>query len=143
MGKFGQRAVITYEGRRSDGEVFDSSQNNGSLSVVLGNADVFPKVERALMEMMVGETRSLDICHEDAYGKFLPEMVREIPLYAMPNSHKLREGMTIRVTSDDIPVPSYAYVKTIAKGKVLLDFNHPLAGEDLSYTITLVSIEDV
>jgi peptidylprolyl isomerase len=142
MGKYRQCAHIYYEGSRVDGEVFDSNAGEEPLSFVIGNAEVFPKIENAVMGMSIGEKRTVFIPREDAYGPVRQELIQEIPLYALPNGFLLEEGMTIRLAGNNASYPPIAQVVRIKSGKACLDLNHPLAGEDLVYTITLVGLED-
>jgi peptidylprolyl isomerase len=142
MAQFGQRAYIVFEGRKADGAVFDESSDEDPLSFILGNAEVFPKIEEAVLEMTVGESRTVFLAQEDAYGTFRPELIEKVPLYVLPRSYELEKGMVIRINRDDQPFSSIARVIDVAEGMVHLDFNHPLAGEEFTYTITLIDVRD-
>jgi FKBP-type peptidyl-prolyl cis-trans isomerase 2 len=141
MARIGQQVSIVFEGRRADGTVFDESAEGEPLSFVIGNAEVFPKVEEAVKEMELGEERTIYLSKEDAYGTYKTELIEQVPQYVFPKSFELKEGMTLKRQRKDRPFDSIARVLKIEDGMIYLDFNHPLADEDLVYTITLVDVQ--
>ena len=137
--KYGEKVSIAYKGRYADSnEVFDVRDTSDPAEIVLGHAQIFPLIERELKTMEEGETRVVELPCRQAYGEFKPEAVRKFPLIAMPNWQDLSEGMLIEVNSDRAVTPARALVKSIQDEYITLDFNHPLAGRDLVYEVTLL-----
>ena len=140
---YGRKISFSYQGRVvGASNPFDVCSPDDPFEVVLGEGRVFPVLEQALRGMEVGETKEVFIPCDEAYGKVDEKAVREIPLNSMPNYEQLVEGETILINSDRADQPGRALVKSISNGRLTLDFNHPLAGQDLSYEITLQSVSD-
>lgn len=141
MGKYQKKAKFIYKGSFPDGEVFDDGTKE-PLEIVFGRGHVMEALENALMEMEVGEERTLELSAEEAYGPYNEDAIQYVPTYKIPNGQNLPVGERIGWTSprnvDPIPVLVVEIVNQIAK----LDFNHPLAGKDIVYWIKLLDVEE-
>lgn len=142
MGKFGQHALIQYEGRLEDGTVVDDNLDEAPLDIILGSAQVFPILERSIMEMNPGEEITLEVASDDAYGPYREEAVRKTPLYSMPNWRDINVGEMLEINSFRNNSTSRVVVKKIEGSSVYLDYNHPLAGHDLTYWVKLVDVHN-
>lgn len=132
-------AVISflYKGSLSDGTVFDDARGEPH-EIITGRAQVMPLLEKNLLEMAVGEERTIDLSCKDAYGSYAEKNVERVPAYMIPNGESLQEGMMVnwRSPRNDKPIP--VRIRSIVDHVVELDFNHPLAGKDLTYWIRVV-----
>lgn len=136
------RVIVHYEGRLEDGEVFESSADSAPMDFKIGEQQVLPSLERAIIGMEEGQRRTVSILPEDGYGPHYEELVVTVPRENLsPGELKPgtvvamnleREGQTHRLP---------AMVVEADEQQVKVDFNHPLAGQELFYTITLQSLE--
>jgi len=140
--KAGETVKVEYSGKFADGKEFDNSAWHGApLEFTLGSGQVVPGFEKAIMGMKRGEKKTFMIKAADAYGEPKPELVREIPRQTLPtdagSEEKFKPGMMIVLGAPNgMKLP--AVVKEISATKLVVDFNHPLAGKDLTFEIKLV-----
>jgi peptidylprolyl isomerase len=140
--KAGDTVKVEYSGKFSDGKEFDNSAWHGApLQFQLGAGQVVPGFEKAIMGMKKGEKKTFTIKAAEAYGVPRPELVREIPRQTLPmdegSEEKFKPGMTIVLGAPNgMKLP--AVVREISPTKLVVDFNHPLAGKDLTFEIKLV-----
>ncbi|MDI6713117.1 MAG: peptidylprolyl isomerase [Anaerosomatales bacterium] len=136
----GDTVTVHYRGTLEDGTVFDSSEGRAPLLFTLGEGDVIPGFEAAVLGLEVGEKAIATIPPEEAYGPRYEEAVQEIPIdlfgEAAPDI-----GDVVSVIADD-GTQLAATVSAISDDlmTVTLDFNHPLAGRTLTFEIELVEI---
>jgi peptidylprolyl isomerase len=136
----GNQVRIHYTGRLDDGTVFDSSQGRDPLGFTLGEGQVIPGFEAAVRGMSVGESKTAVIPPEKAYGAPSDELYLEVPKAQMPDGFEPEVGGALQMTTPDgRPVP--VRVHEVQDEKVILDANHPLAGERLTFDIELVEID--
>lgn len=131
---------VHYTGKFTDGEIFDSSIGREPLEFVLGQGMMIAGFEAAVLGMAVGDTRTIQIPPHEAYGNVNPNLVFEIPRQEIPADLPLELGMTLMMhmgDNDEMPV----IVKDLTPELVLLDGNHPLAGEDLVFEIKMEFIK--
>lgn len=135
----GDKIKLHYTGTLSDGSVFDSSVDAAPLEFALGTGSVIPGFEKAVLGMSAGESKTFTIPCVEAYGEHDPRMVQDVPRDQLPPEMPLSLGMRLAARGDqgqEIPL----VVTAIDDQIVRLDANHPLAGEDLTFEITVVSI---
>ena len=134
--KNGDTVHVHYTGKLDNGVVFDTSTSREPLEVKIGEGSVIPGFESGLLEMSKGETKILDIEKENAYGEKHDYMVQEVPKDKVPEDVKL--GDMLQGTSPAGPV-NFTVVE-IKDEVVVLDGNHPLAGEKLIFEVEIVDI---
>ena len=137
--KNGDTVNVHYTGTLADGEVFDSSKNQDPLQFTLGNGNLIPGFEQAVVGMQPGESVTTTIPAEQAYGPHRKELVLEVGREAMPADLKPEIGQQLQISNKDgrtTPV----YVTAVNEKSVELDANHPLAGKELTFEIELVEI---
>lgn len=131
---------LYYSGRLSDGTVFDERLSGSPLTVLLGSRQIPRGIEEAVLEMKDGEERTLVLPPEKAYGYRNEDAVIRIPLNYVPNSNQIEAGETIRWFSRKAcNEPVYAKVVEKNYHDLVLDLNHPLAGQELTYYIKVVA----
>ncbi|MEJ2191377.1 MAG: peptidylprolyl isomerase [Nitrospirota bacterium] len=122
-----------------EGEVVDSSKERGPLTFSLGNNEMLPGFEEAVLGMKVGEEKTFTLAPEDAYGPVNPEARVEVPRENLGDLEP-EVGMRLMVhtkTGETRPVT----VAEVGENTVTLDLNHPLAGKSVTFTVKLVSIK--
>jgi FKBP-type peptidyl-prolyl cis-trans isomerase SlyD len=122
-----------------DGEVIDSSEENGPIDYIQGHENIIAGLESALDGMKVGEAKKVNVKAKDAYGEYDPEAVEEVPLSEFPNDIPLEVGVELAVEDED-EGPISAVIEEVGKDSVTLNFNHPLAGKDLNFDVKILSI---
>ncbi len=124
-----------------DGEVLDSSEDAGPLQFLAGYGNIVPGLEREMAGMKIGESKDVVVAPEDGYGEFDEEAFMDVPRNEFPSDLKLEEGIELNVTDED-GQNQYARVENITDESVRLDFNHPLAGAELRFTVKVVALRD-
>lgn len=131
--------TVHYTGRLVDGTVFDSSLNEGREPLVakLGEGSLIKGFENGLMEMSIGDKKTVEIEVEDAYGPYNDYMVQEVPKEQMPGDVEV--GTPLQAQTQMGPVNFV--VKEVKDEVVILDANHPLAGEKLIFELEVLEIQ--
>ncbi|MBP1745657.1 MAG: peptidylprolyl isomerase FKBP-type [Deltaproteobacteria bacterium] len=130
---------VHYTGRLSDGTVFDSSLSREPLEFTIGQKMVIPGFEEGMIGMTVGETRTVSIASQDAYGPYLEDLVGSIKRTQIPPNIDLQVGGILQMQTPDGGT-MLVVVKALTDEAVTLDANHPLAGKDLAFEINLLEI---
>ena len=135
--KNGDRVRVHYTGRLEDGQVFDSSKDGDPLEFTVGAGEVIPGFDDAVRGMQVGESKTIEIEADDAYGPRREALVTEIsreaaqfpvePEVGMHFGLPLQDGNQIEVV-----------VTEVTDTHITIDGNHPLAGEKLIFDLELV-----
>lgn len=137
--KTGDVVNVHYHGTLTDGSTFDSSEGREPLSFTAGSGQVIKGFDDAVMDMKVGEKKTVRIPVANAYGERNEDMIMEHPVADFPADMKPEIGMELQMGDDSGNVFPVVIVE-VNDETVLLDANHPLAGEDLTFEIELVSI---
>lgn len=137
--KKGDQVAIHYTGKLSDGSVFDSSMDSEPLSFTLGEGQVIEGFEEAVYGMTEGEQKSVTIPPEKAYGERNEEMLVDVPRSQFPDNIDPEEGQQIQIENEKNE-EMLVYVSKVTDNTVTLDANAPLAGEELTFELDLVSI---
>ncbi len=141
MVAYGKTAVVEYVGTLEDGSVFDSTKGIEPLEFVVGSGGVIHGFDEAVASMSVGETRAVTIPAKQAYGEYDEGKIEISPMYSIPNAKDLEVGKLFYfVTQEGLRFP--AKILEIREGIARVDFNHPLAGEDLTFEIKLLELRD-
>lgn len=131
---------IHYTLTNDAGEVLDSSSGKEPLMYMHGHNNLIPGLEDQLAGKKAGDQFNADVEAEDAYGLHHEEAIQQIPLSALANIPNLEVGMQLQASTDQGPVA--VRVAEINDDHVVLDGNHPLAGERLHFAVEVVSVRD-
>lgn len=139
--KQGDTVKIHYTGRLDDGTQFDSSIGREPLEFTLGEGRVIAGFEQAVLGMTEGDSKTVTISADQAYGPRNEQAVQDIPLSSLPEQIRddLQPGMRLQA-NDPSGQPLLLTVAGIGEDNVTLDANHPLAGEALTFDLELVEI---
>ena len=137
--KSGDKVQVHYTGRLTDGTVFDSSEGRDPLQFTVGEGMVIPGFENAVIDMAIGDKKTVNIPVDQAYGPKQNELVMPIPRDQFPDSITPEVGLKLQMghPSGQVVVVTITDVK---EDIVTVDANPPLAGEDLVFDIELVAI---
>ena len=135
----GDTVRIHYSGKLPDGTLFDSSDGGDPLEFKIGENTIIPKLEASVVGMIVGDKATIDIKSAEAYGPRIDEAVQSVERSMIPDEVDLTVGGQLQATAPD-GKQLILTVLEVNDEMVMLDGNHPLAGQDLVFDIELVEI---
>jgi FKBP-type peptidyl-prolyl cis-trans isomerase 2 len=137
--KTGDKIKVHYHGKLTTGETFDSSEGREPLEFEVGSGMVIKGFDDGVNGMNVGDKKTINIPFNEAYGPRNPEMVIEMPKDKFPKDMELEVGLPLGM-SDQNGQQFNVTIVEIKEEAVMLDANHPLAGQDLIFDLELVEI---
>ena len=137
--KSGDTVKIHYTGTLDDGTQFDSSAGRDPLEFQVGSGQVIAGFDQAVEGMAVGDSKSVRLEPEEAYGPRHDQLVQEVDRSVLPDDLDPKEGMALQSSSPDGQVTQFM-VTAVTESSITVDANHPLAGQALSFDIELVEI---
>lgn len=138
--KKGDTVSVHYTGKLEDETVFDSSNGGDPLSFEIGSGQIIPGFESGVIGMSPGDTKTVSIEPEEAYGPYRDDQIIEVGKEKLPEDIDPEVGQRLQVQQQDGQT-AVVTVKEVTDAVVKLDANHPLAGENLTFEIELVSVE--
>ncbi len=124
----------------SNGEVYDSSADSGPLEYLQGHGQLIAGLEEALYDMAVGDEKDVVVTPDVGYGEYDPDGVQSIPRDIFPPEMELEPGMSIDLYDEDADEELEASIEEVDEDTVMVNFNHPLAGETLSFHVRIEGI---
>lgn len=137
--KKGDKVKVHYHGRLNNGETFDKSEGREPLEFEVGGGAVIKGFDDGVTGMAAGDKKTINISFDEAYGPVNPDMIIEMPKERFPKDMEIEVGMPLGM-SDNQGQQFQVTIVEIKDDVVLLDANHPLAGEDLIFDLELVEI---
>ena len=135
----GNTVKVHYTGKLDDGTVFASSTEHEPLEFTIGESQVIPDFEQAVIGLNPGESKAIKIPADKAYGPYYEEMVVAVDRDRLPPNFQPEVGQQLQVSQADGRTIT-VMVTDVSESSVTLDANHPLAGKDLNFDIQLVEI---
>jgi FKBP-type peptidyl-prolyl cis-trans isomerase SlyD len=149
---------------RIDGEVVDSSEEGEPIIFLQGTGQIIPGLEKSIYGLKVGDKKTVTVQPKDGYGEIDPESIVEVPKDEFPDDFPLELGVEITVHTDneeededledeDLEVEDdddeeddddlmEATIVAINEDTVTLDFNHPLAGKTLTFSVNIIDVRE-
>lgn len=137
--KSGDKVKLLCEAKLENGEVYYKWGEENPLQLVIGEGTFFPAAEEKIKDMKEGETKTITLEPNEAFGPYMEELVLEVPKEAFRPGARLEKGARIRINAPSGKV-FYGTIAEVKENSVVLDLNHPLAGKKIILTITVVSI---
>ncbi len=136
--KNGDTVTVNYTGKFEDGSIFDSSLNEGRepLKATLGQNQLIPGFEKGIIDMVIGDKKTIEIEPAEAYGEINPEAIIDVPKEQFPQDVEV--GQVLQGQS-----PQGMFIVKVLEvndSTVKVDHNHPMAGKKLIFDLELVSI---
>lgn len=135
-----ETVTFHYTGKLSDGRIFDSSLEREPLEVKLGEGQLIPGFEKGLLNMKISEKKTFTIPKEEAYGEVIDELFHQIPSESLPQEIKPEVGMGLVATNPD-GSEQQMRIAEVQDDFIVVDANHPLAGQDLTFELELLEIK--
>jgi FKBP-type peptidyl-prolyl cis-trans isomerase SlyD len=124
-----------------DGEVIDSTEGDEPLQFLQGHQNIIPGLERELAGMKIGDAKQVTVSPAEAYGDVDPENVIDVPRDEFPEEIPMEVGTELEVRNADGEVLS-ATIAEVNGETIRLDFNHPLAGKQLTFDVTVTDLRE-
>jgi len=137
----GNRITVHYIGTLDNGAIFDSRDKDDPLTFVVGEGNLFPALEQEICSMYCGQTKSILIPADKAYGPRKNDNLLKVDRSQFPPAKTPEPGKLLTITFSDGEQRIMRVIHYDDHG-VTLDANHPLAGLDLTFALTLVAIDD-
>jgi len=136
----GNIVAVHYTGKLPNGEVFDSSEGRDPLKFQVGSGQIIPGFEGAIIGKNIGDKVTINITPSEAYGEVREDLIVQVPLEQMPG--EVEVGQSLQAQADNGQAVN-VIVKEVNEDHVIIDGNHPLAGEELIFDIEILEIEEV
>ena len=138
--KTGDKVKVHFEGFLEDGTVFGSTMDEEPFEFTIGEKNMLPGFEDAVIGMQKGDTKTITLPPEETYGPHKKELVTVMERSGFPQEISLEIGKQLRVRTQDGNYKMVA-VKDFTEDSIVLDENDPLAGKSLTFKIELVEIK--
>jgi FKBP-type peptidyl-prolyl cis-trans isomerase SlyD len=126
---------------RVDGVVIDSSEKSEPIQFIQGQGHIIPGLEKQLYGMQIGEQKQVSVTASDGYGEVDKSAFADVPRDEFPSDIPLKTGIGLQLRDQDGNVME-GYISDVGEKSVRLDFNHPLAGKDLDFSIEVVGLRN-
>jgi FKBP-type peptidyl-prolyl cis-trans isomerase SlpA len=133
------KVKVHYTGKLSNGEVFDSSLEREPMEFQVGSGQLIPGFENGVIDMKVSEKKTIVIPSEEAYGEARKELIQEVPKDRLPEDIKPEVGMGL-VSKTPEGQEIQLVVKEVKDDAIVVDGNHPLAGQELTFEVEVIEI---
>ncbi len=124
-----------------DGKVFESSTESEPIEFIQGYGQIIPGLEKELYGMITGQSKEVYVTSKDAYGETDPEAMMDVPRSEFSDDIPLEPGVQLQVQNEEGEVLD-AHIANVEEDTIQLDFNHPLAGKDLTFEVKIVDLRD-
>ncbi len=131
---------MNYKGTLADGTSFSESEAGKPLEFMVGAHRLIPTLEKGVIGLKVGDKKKIQIKAADAYGEYDKSAVQEVPKEQFPKDLTIAVGEHYRVQTPQGPLT--VTITAVTAKTVTVDFNHPLAGKDLTFDVEIVKIRD-
>jgi FKBP-type peptidyl-prolyl cis-trans isomerase SlyD len=123
-------------------ELVETTDEDGPIEFLQGAEEIIPGLEQALYGLSVGDEREVMVEPEDGYGEYDSEAFEEVPLDIFPEDMDLSLGMPVELYDEDAEETVEGFIAEIRTDSVLVDMNHPLAGEVLTFKVKVVGLRE-
>ena len=131
---------ISFKGTLPDGSVFGQSDKDKPLEFMVGSHKMIPTLEKGLLGLKTGDKKKIAIKAADAYGEYDKAAIQTVEKTNFPKDLELKVGQSYQVRTPQGPIT--VTISAITDTTVTVDFNHPLAGKDLTFDVEILKIRD-
>lgn len=135
----GTQVTLHFTLKLADGAVVDTTVERGPPTFVVGDGNLLPGFEKALFGLAVGAKDNFVITPEDGFGRPNPNNIQQIPRNQFPRDMELAEGLMVSFAdAQNTEMPGI--ITKITDDQVDVDFNHPLAGRDITFEVEILDV---
>jgi len=138
--KEGDKVSILFEAKLASGETILKTENEKALSLIVGSGEIPITIEKALIDMKIGDSKTITLEPSEAFGPRINELIIELPKEGFGDNSCLDIGSVVVLNSPQGKKFRGTILK-VEEENVTVDFNHPLAGRILVFSVTVVSID--
>ncbi|MBQ0767967.1 MAG: peptidylprolyl isomerase [Bizionia sp.] len=131
---------VHYTGKLNNGQVFDSSLEREPLEFTLGEGMLIPGFEKAVIDMKVNDKKTVEIPVNEAYGDVQKELFHKVEKAQLPQDMEPQVGLGLVSKGEDGSEHQFR-IAEVNEDHIVVDGNHPLAGQDLVFDLELVEIK--
>lgn len=124
-----------------DGEVVDSSEGQEPLEFLQGHSNIIPGLEQEMLGMKIGESKDVVVQATEGYGEIDEEAYMDVPTNQFPEEIPVEVGTELQVQNEE-GEPVYARIDAVENNIATLNFNHPLAGKELHFSVSVVALRE-
>ena len=138
------KVTIAYEGKLDNGEPFKTVSEKSPQTFTVGQHQLPPTLEQALMGLKEGDTKKVRVPPEEGYGARQKMLLHTISRRSLGEKITPKPGMilSMKVNKDGTDHQVPATVMEVSHETVVIDYNHPLAGHHLTYYVTILKVEN-
>ena len=130
---------MEYTLRLANGEVVDTSEGSEPLEFIQGQGQIIPGLENALLGMAIGEEKDIIVPPSEGYGEAVPGLKETLPRDVFPQDVEVGDSFRMRTETGHTVI---VYVESVDDEQVVVDLNHPLAGETLHFHVKIVGARE-
>lgn len=138
--QYGDTVMVHYTGQLENGDVFADSKDEDPIEVTIGDGQFIPGFEKGVVGMAVGETKTITLTPEEAFGTRHQELVLKVGRSQLPENLVPAIGQELKIRYENGKTLEVR-VTDIDEETVSLDANHPLAGHTLTFNIQLIAVK--
>jgi peptidylprolyl isomerase len=138
--KEGDKVQLVCELKLEDGTICFKNKKDKPLVFIVGEGKFFPAIEKELINMKEGETKTVTLEANDAFGVYKEDLVAEIHKKNISSTAELDIGSSIQMKTESDKIIG-GRITDIKNDSITVDFNHPLANKNITVTVTMLSIE--
>jgi len=135
----GVKVNILFEAKLETGEIVLKTEEEQPLEVVVGDGNIPKSIEKNLIDMKEGETKTITLEPTEAFGPKIDDLIIDLPKGGFDSQVELEVGSKVSINSPE-GKRSMGTILEVKDENISVDFNHPLAGKKLIFTVTVVSI---
>ncbi|MBW1980263.1 MAG: FKBP-type peptidyl-prolyl cis-trans isomerase [Deltaproteobacteria bacterium] len=139
VARIGDKVRVHFTGSLEDGTVFGSTVGEEPFEFIIGQKSVLPGFEEAVVGMIEGDTKTITLSPKEAYGDYRKDLLFIFERSEFPADLDLELGKRLQVRLRD-GTTALVVVKNITEDNIVLDANDPLAGQSITFKITLMKI---
>ena len=131
---------MQYKGTLEDGKVFDTSEGRKPLEFIFGIGMIIPGLEEGIKGLKQGDKKEVNVPSDKAYGPVQEDAKQEVPRSQLPPEIEPTQGMQLAAQGPQGVIP--VTIVEVKDETVVVDFNHPLAGKDLTFNVEILEVRD-
>ena len=137
--KIGDKVTIHFTAKLGNGKVAETTRGKKTKNYEVGSGSLLPGLEEALIGLKKGDRKKVKVPPEKGFGKRRKDLIEEVPKSIFKKGTKLSKGMLVELGSQD-GSRSLASIRSVKKNSLLVDLNHPYAGQTFSFDVEIVSV---